>query len=92
MAHLGKILGIDYGEKRCGLAMTDSARIVAAPLKTVDTKLIFTEIENLIEKEKIALVVVGEARYLNGDSSSTTELQRKFCLTLQRKFPQIKVR
>jgi putative Holliday junction resolvase len=88
---LGKILGIDYGEKRCGFALTDSARIVAAPLKTVETKVVIQEIEHLIAKEKITLLVIGEARYLNGDASSTTLLQAKFCLTLQKKFPLIAI-
>ena len=72
MNQSGKILGIDYGEKRCGLAMTDSAQIVAAPLKTVETKTIFSELKSLIDREKINTIVVGEARYLNGEQSATT--------------------
>ena len=89
MNQSGKILGIDYGEKRCGLAITDSAQIVAAPLKTVDTKTIFSELKSLIDREKINTIVVGEARYLNGEQSATTLLQQQFCDKLQKNFPGI---
>jgi putative Holliday junction resolvase len=89
MNQSGKILGIDYGEKRCGLAITDSAQIVAAPLKTVDTKTIFSELKSLIDREKINTIVVGEARYLNGEQSATTLLQQQFCDKLQKNFPDV---
>ena len=89
MNQSGKILGIDYGEKRCGLALTDSAQIVAAPLKTVETKVIFSELKSLIDREKINTIVVGEARYLNGEQSATTLLQQQFCDKLQKNFPAV---
>lgn len=89
--HSGKILGIDYGEKRCGLALTDSAQIVAAPLKTVETKIIFDELKVLVTKENIRVIVVGEARYLNGDASSITELQAGFCARLSKVFPEVHI-
>ena len=89
MNQSGKILGIDYGEKRCGLALTDSAQIVAAPLKTVETKVIFSELKSLIDREKINTIVVGEARYLNGEQSATTLLQQQFCDKLQKNFPSV---
>jgi putative Holliday junction resolvase len=87
--HSGKILGIDYGEKRCGLALTDSAQIVAAPLKTVETRFIMDELKTLVAKENIRTIVVGEARYLNGDASATTALQQAFCTRLTQVFPQV---
>lgn len=91
MNHSGKILGIDYGERRCGLALTDSAQIVAAPLKTVATKIIFDELKALVNKENIRVIVVGEARYLNGDASSITQLQANFCTRLSKLFPSLEI-
>jgi putative holliday junction resolvase len=86
-----KILGIDYGEKRCGLALTDSSQIIAAPLKTVDTKVIMDEIKVLIAKENIKTIVVGEARYLNGDASAITQLQANFCTKILKQFPEVQL-
>jgi putative holliday junction resolvase len=89
MSNKGKIIGIDYGTKRCGLAITDSLQLIAAPLKTVETTRIFDELAQLIAKESAVCVVVGEARYLNGDASDTTRRQADFCMQLQKKFPQL---
>lgn len=88
---MSKILAIDFGKKRTGLAITDSLQMIASPLKTVDTSLIWKELEVLLPKEKIETVVVGEARYLNGDASQTTMEQAEFVAALQKKFPSIKI-
>jgi putative Holliday junction resolvase len=88
---MSKILAIDFGKKRTGLAITDSLQMIASPLKTVDTSLIWKELEVLLPKEKIETVVVGEARYLNGDASQTTMEQAEFVAALQKKFPSIQI-
>ncbi|MFN0032962.1 MAG: Holliday junction resolvase RuvX [Flavobacteriales bacterium] len=86
---LTKIVGIDYGTVRTGIAMTDSARIIAWPVQTVATKEVFGFLEKLFEKEKTEIVVVGEARYRDGSASEITGLQQKFVEQLQKKFPAI---
>lgn len=88
---MGKILGIDYGEKRTGLAITDDLHMIAAPLETVSTSVLLDRLATLISKEKCEIVVVGEAKYLNGDASSITALQAAFVDKLKKRFPQIAV-
>jgi len=72
---MSKILGIDYGTVRVGLALTDSSQIIAAPLTTVERKVLWDYLGKLIEREKISVVVVGEAKRLNGEASEITNLQ-----------------
>jgi len=86
---MSKILGIDYGTVRVGLALTDSARIIASPLTTVERKVLWNYLEKLILKEQINDVVVGEAKRLNGESSEITQLQLEFVTALAKRFPQL---
>jgi putative Holliday junction resolvase len=88
---MSKVLGIDYGTVRTGIAITDSARIIAAPLTTVATKHIWEELQKLISKEKISEVVIGEARRLNGEASEITALQETFVHQFNKKFPDVVV-
>jgi putative Holliday junction resolvase len=69
---MSKVLGIDYGTVRIGLAITDSARIIASPLETIDNNGALVYLKTLIAKDKIVEVVVGEAKYLNGEPSEIT--------------------
>jgi putative Holliday junction resolvase len=75
---MSKVLGIDFGTVRIGLAITDSARIIASPLETIPNSGALAYLKKLIEKEKIEDIVVGEAKYLNGESSEITALQLTF--------------
>lgn len=86
---MSKILGIDYGTVRVGLALTDSSRIIAAPHTTVERKVLWEYLEKLIQQEKITEVVVGEAKRLNGESSEITQLQLTFVESLSKRFPQL---
>lgn len=86
---MSKVLAIDYGQKRTGIAITDSLRMIASPLETVDTSKIFEYLDKIIQKEKIVDIVVGEARHLDGNASEITLLQEKFCKEITKKFPSI---
>lgn len=88
---MSKVLGIDYGTVRIGLAITDSARIIASPLETIANNSALTYLKTLIAKEKIVEVVVGEAKYLNGDPSEITTLQQQFVQKLTAQNPGITV-
>jgi putative Holliday junction resolvase len=88
---MSKVLGIDYGTVRIGLALTDSARIIASPLETIPNKDALTYLKKLIEKERITDVVVGEAKYLNGESSEITVLQQEFVNKLSAQNPSIHI-
>ena len=56
---MSKILAIDYGEKRCGFAISDEDQLIAFPLETIDNKEIYHYIKNIIRKENIEKFVVG---------------------------------
>jgi putative Holliday junction resolvase len=86
-----KALGIDYGLKRTGLAITDALQMIASPLETIETPLLFDFLQKLFSKEKINVLVVGEARHLDGNASDITIAQQKFCDELTRKFPDKKI-
>jgi putative holliday junction resolvase len=86
-----KILGIDYGMVRTGLAITDDLQIIASPLQTVPTKELISTLQKIIEKEKISIVVLGEARKLDGSESPISKEQEKFVEVLKKKFPTITI-
>lgn len=88
---MGRLIAIDWGEKKCGIAETDDLKIVASPLTTVPTSEIIEFIQKYLIKYKVEGIVLGEARYLNGEASSTTALQSKFEEKLKTLFPTIPV-
>ncbi len=88
---MAKALGIDYGQKRTGIAITDDLKMIASPLTTVVTNELFEYLEKLFAKEKIDVVVIGEAKYLDGNSSEITLLQERFVKLFLQKFPDKKV-
>lgn len=88
---MAKAIGIDYGVKRTGIAITDDLKMIASPFATVETDELFPFLEKLFTKEKIDLVVVGEAKHLDGSSSEITEFQMKFVRSLSLKFPELRI-
>jgi putative Holliday junction resolvase len=71
---MGRILAIDYGEKRTGIAVTDPLKIIASPLDTVPTREINDFIKQYIAREDVELIVVGYPEYKDGE---TTPWQKK---------------
>jgi len=88
---MGRLIAIDYGEKKCGIAETDDLKMIASPLTTVPTLEIIDFLQKYFSKYSVEGVVLGEARYLNGDASTTTAMQAKFEEKLKMKFPQMPV-
>lgn len=74
---MGKILGIDYGDARVGLAITDALKITAQPMDTLeihgDSNLLIDKIKQIMVESKLEIVVVGYPRHLNGDVSETAK-------------------
>lgn len=88
---MAKALGIDYGQKRTGIAITDDLQMIASPFQTVDTKELLPFLDKLVVKEKVETIIVGEAKHLDGSVSEITILQDKFVQSVIKKFPYIKV-
>jgi len=66
---MARLLAIDYGEKRCGIAVTDESQIIASGLTTVDTKILISWLKEYIAKEEVELFVIGEPKRLHGEHS-----------------------
>lgn len=88
---MGKVLSIDFGLKRTGLALSDENRIFAFGLKTVDSKTLMPELKALIPAEKIDTIVLGEPKRLDTSDSHITENVRLLHQTLVQQFPLVEV-
>jgi putative Holliday junction resolvase len=88
---MGRILAIDYGLKRTGLAVTDPLKIIASPLETISTDGLITWINNYIKSEQVEQIVVGMPLKLDLTATHTTEPAKKLIATLEATFPDIPV-
>lgn len=88
---MGRLLGIDYGEKRVGFAETDDLKIISAPLDTIDTKHSIDFIKRYIKENDVEKIIMGLPTYLNGDHSSTTEKVLAYAKTLEKEFPELPI-
>jgi len=84
---MGRILAIDYGTKRTGLAVTDSLRIIATALDTVETIKLIEFLKKYFQKETVDEVVIGMPRQLNNTDSATAPAVRKFIESFSKTFP-----
>ncbi|MFZ6008889.1 MAG: Holliday junction resolvase RuvX [Bacteroidota bacterium] len=85
---MGRILAIDYGKKRTGIAVTDPLRIIASPLDTVLTHELMTFLKKYAQQEPVDEFVVGMPKTLLNEDSETAPLVRKFVEALQKVFPE----
>ena len=88
---MGKALGVDFGTKRTGIAITDSMQLIAGGLTTVLTHLLDDFLADLVKKESIECFVVGDPKNLNGNDTNSTAHVNGFVKRLQKKYPEISV-
>lgn len=88
---MGRILAIDYGAKRVGIAATDELQLIANPLTTVHSKDIFTFLKEYIAREPVDCIVVGEPRQMNNTPSESVLVIEPFVKRLRKEFPEIRV-
>ncbi len=88
---MSRILAVDYGRKRCGLAVSDTLRIVAGGLTTVPSGELVDYIKKYTEKEEVGVIVVGEPHQMNGEESETMKYIRPFLNRLRKVLPDIPV-
>ncbi len=88
---MGRIMAIDYGARRTGLAVTDPERIIATALATVETPRVMQYIKDYCAREAVDLFVVGEARHLDGTPSESMQLIEPFVAALRAAFPDREV-
>lgn len=88
---MSRIIAIDYGKKRTGLAVTDPLRIIASGLQTVETEKIFLFLKDYFSKEKVEIALIGEPKQMDGTPSESTEIIEKFVQHFKTEFPEIKI-
>jgi putative Holliday junction resolvase len=88
---LSKILAIDFGLKRTGLALSDELQMFAFGLKTIDSKTLMDELKSLVLKEKIVEIVIGEPKRLDASDSHITQNVRLLKEAVQKNFPGVVV-
>ncbi len=86
---MGRILAIDYGKKRTGLAVTDALCITANPLLTIETRSLLSWLQTYIRREQVGEVVIGHPRQMNGEDSESMQYIRPFMAEFRRMFPDI---
>lgn len=84
---MSRVIAIDFGLKRTGLAVTDPARIIASALETVETKQLVTWLRAYLSREKVEGFVVGLPVNLNGSDTDATPHVRGFITELKKRFP-----
>ncbi len=84
---MGRIMAIDYGRKRTGIAVTDELQLIANGLTTVATHEIFNFIRNYVQHEKVDAFVVGEPRQMNNQPSESLQFIIPFVNRLKKEYP-----
>lgn len=88
---MSRIIAIDYGKKRIGLAITDPLKLIASGLQTIETDKIFPFLKDYFSKEKVETALVGEPKQMDGTPSESTEIIEKFVEKFKTEFPDIKL-
>jgi len=86
---MGRILAIDYGKKRVGLAVTDPLQLICTGLPTVPTNDVFAFIKNYLAQEEVDSFVIGESKNLDNTKSQVAEAIEEFAEKLNRLYPSI---
>jgi putative holliday junction resolvase len=88
---MGRIIAIDYGQKRVGLAVTDELKIIATALATVPATGILAFLKEYISRNAVECFVVGEPRQMNNSASESARFVEPFVRRLKAEFPEIPV-
>jgi putative Holliday junction resolvase len=88
---LGRILAIDYGRKRTGIAVSDPLQIISTALQTVETHTLIPFLKDYISRETVDCIVVGEPRQMNNQPSESVIYIEPFIRQLKKEFPEIPV-
>jgi len=88
---LARILSIDYGQKRTGLAVTDPLQLIAGGLATVATSELFDWLKNYIAHEEVERIIIGEPKQMNGQPSENMARIRPFVNRWKKAVPQVPI-
>ena len=88
---MARIMAIDYGSKRVGIAVTDPQQIISTGLTTVHSNEVIDFLKQYMQKEEVSCIVVGEPKRMNNEPSDSARFIEPFVMHLKRTFPAIKV-
>ena len=88
---MARVLALDFGTKRTGIAVTDELQIIASGLTTVNTEELVVFLKGYLEKESVELFVVGQPKQLNNQDSESTPLVEAMKLKIEKTFPNIPI-
>lgn len=88
---MGRIIGLDYGTKRVGIAETDDLKIIASPLITVHSKDVIQFIKDYINKYDVESIVIGHPKNLDATDTDATKLVNDFVTHLKKKIPALNI-
>ena len=89
---MGRLLAIDFGTKRIGLAETDPLQIIASGLDTVENKKIFEYLDVYLKREQVDEFIVGEPKRMDDTPSESEQYIKPFIEELEKKYPNIPVK
>jgi putative Holliday junction resolvase len=87
-----RILAIDYGLKRTGIAVTDPLKIIATALTTIESPKLIAFLKDYFKKEEVELILIGEPKNWDDTETHATPLVRKIVEKLKKEFPQIPIK
>ncbi len=88
---LSRIIAIDYGTKRTGIAVTDPGQLIASPMETVATHALMVFLEEYFRKEEVETLVVGHPTRTDGTDSESMRPLRFFVQAFKKRFPTMRV-
>ena len=88
---MARILSIDYGKKRTGIAVTDPLQLIAGGLATVSTSELFDWLKGYLAKEQVERIVIGEPRQPNGQPSENLERVQQFVNRWRKAMPEVPI-
>ena len=88
---MARILSIDYGKKRTGLAVTDPLQIIPNGLATVATSTLIDFLKDYLSRESVERVVIGEPRQMNGEASGNLARVQQFVARFKKLFPTVPI-
>lgn len=89
--YMARLLAIDYGKKRTGIAVTDPMQIIASGLTTVATRDLTSFLQEYLKKENVETIVLGEPKQMDYTDSELGPWLRKYTVQLQELFPDVKI-
>lgn len=88
---MNRIIGLDIGEKRIGLAISDALNIIATPVSTLAPNDIYLELQDLVTKYSVSILVIGYPINLDGNSTDGTIFADRFINNIKEQLPEIRI-